>query len=244
MQDLIVVNACHLLMDEQVQKIVAPLQTQIDRDFLPAWGPRGAPAVRVSFASIADIPALSPDCWPIFLNLHSLDPGALGWHDDQAGQGTRIFSRVFVGDCIRLGLNWTVTVSHEMLEIMLDPDVRRVFRMSSGKLAALEACDAVESDDQAYAIDGVMVSNFVLPAYFGNGSGPYDFGGVLQGPCPSLSPGGYMSIQDDAGRWTQIYANRRDGLIGRRALMRGHRRTARQRWLRHQFEVWDDAGAS
>src|SRR6266851_4694244 len=165
-QSVIIVNASHLLMDEQARAYAPVLQMQVDRDFIPAWGSR-ATAVKISFASASDIPHLDPRSWPIFLNNHSNDPGALGWHDDQDG---RIFSRVFVGDCLRAGLDWGVTLSHELLELILDPDIKRVWSMPDGRLAALEACDAVESDDQAYVgMVGLRVSNFVLPAYFSTG---------------------------------------------------------------------------
>lgn len=224
MQSVVIVNASNLLMNEQVRAYVPVLQTQVDRDFIPAWGDR-ATAVKLSFAGTADISSLSSDCWPIFLNKHSTDPGALGWHDDQTG---KIFSRVFVGDCMRAGLDWGVTLSHELLELILDPDIVRVWKMPDGRYAALEACDAVEADELGYSvIGGLRVSNFVLPAYFGTGPGPYDFRGVLKAPCPALTPGGYMSIRDLQGDWSQINADRADGIAGRRALMKGHRRQLR-----------------
>lgn len=224
MQSVVIVNASPLLMDEQARAYVPALQMQVDRDFLPAWGDRVTP-VKISFATATDIPHLDPHSWPIFLNRRSNDPGALGWHDDQDG---KIFSRVFVGDCMRAGLNWGVTLSHELLELMLDPDIKRVWKMPDGRLAALEACDAVESDDQSYAtLSGLRVSNFVLPAYFSRGPGPWDFRGTLKGPCPSLTPGGYMSVTDSNGEWQQINLDRSDGLPGRRALGQGHRRQAR-----------------
>jgi hypothetical protein len=227
MQELIVCNASRILKDADVQAAVAPLQKQIDEHFLPAWQPHGVQPVKVSFATIADIPSLPPDCWPIFLNQHSLDPGELGWHDDDDTQNVHIYSRIFVGDAVRYGLNWQVTLGHEALEMMLDPDIRRVFSIKSGVYAALEVADPVESDDLAYEIMGHPVTDFVLPAYFSHSAtGPFDFRGHLTGPCPALTPGGYMSVRDYSG-WHQIYADRADGLPGARALSRGFRREAR-----------------
>lgn len=227
MQNVIIVNASTLLNDDQVRPAIPALQTQVDRDFLPAWKGR-ATQVELSFAAAKDIRRLPSDAWAIYLNRHSNDPGALGWHDDESG---RIFSRVFVGDCIRDHLDWRVTLSHELLEMILDPDIKRVWQMPDGRLAALEACDAVEADELAYQpaydIAGFKVSDFVLPAYFSTGSGPYDFRNALTAPCPALTPGGYMSIADSSGNWTQIQADRADGQPGARARNRGHRRLAR-----------------
>lgn len=240
MQELILVNASPVLMDDQVRALVKPMQTQIDRDFLPAWEPYGVKPVKVVFASVSDIPHLPPASWPVFHNRHSVDPGALGWHDFNH---ERAMSRVFVGDCIRLSLEWRTTSGHEVLELMVDPDVQRVYRMADGELAALEVCDAVEADDQAYEIDGHPMTNFVLPAYFSRRKeGPFDFRGVLTHPCPALSPGGYMSVTQ-GGRWTQVTMDRHDGLIGRRAMVRGFRRQVRAARPVSDLSVFEDDGA-
>lgn len=240
MQELVVANASNLLHDEQVLSVIEALQIQLDRDFLPHWERYGATPVKITFADINDIPVLTPDIWAIFLNKHSDTPGALGWHDDDPGQNIRVHSRVFVGDCQRFGLNWTVTLSHELLELILDPNVDRVFRMRDGRLAALEVCDAVESDDQAYEIDGIQVSNFVLPAYFTqSGGAPYDLRGRLRGRCPTLTPGGYMSLRETNGTWTQIFAEQADNLASRRFLGKGFRRMKRIRHPRAALKILD-----
>lgn len=229
MKTLYVVNASPLLKDLEVQATVAPLQKQIDRDFMPHWKSRlREPVIKVEFAHARDIPALPADSWPIFLNRHSNDPGALGWHDDDPSQNIRIYSRVFVGDCMQFGLKWHTTLSHEVLELILDPDIRRVYRMPDGRLAAYEACDAVEADELAYDIDGFAASDFVLPSYFSrNLSPPFDLRGYLRHHCPGLTPGGYMSVTDFSGRWTQLNMDQTNGLIGRRAAMHGIRRQMR-----------------
>ena len=49
---------------------------------------------------------------------------------------------------------------------------------SSGGL--VEVCDPVE--DQTYQLDGVQVSDFALPSYFGAGPGPWDEADRLTGP--------------------------------------------------------------
>lgn len=229
MRNLFVVNASPILTDAEVKATVGPLQTQIDRDFLPHWHSRVVePQIKVEFARSRDILKLPPDCWPIFLNRHS-NESALGWHDDDDTQNIRTYSRVFVGDCIQLGLSWQTTLSHEALELILDPDIRRVYRMANGRLAAWEASDAVEADELAYYIDGFLASDFVLPAYFSRSiKGPFDFKHHLRGHCPALTPGGYMSVTDRNGEWQQI-AMDRGKLMGRRAALNGYRRQMRAR---------------
>jgi hypothetical protein len=228
MKFLYVVNASPLLQDAEVNDVITPLQTQIDRDFIPAWrGRLREPGIKVVPAGMHDIPSLVPDCWPIFLNRHSNDADSLGWHDDDPTQNIRTYSRVFVGDCMQLGLNWHTTLSHEALELILDPDIRRIFKMANGRLAAYEACDAVEADELAYSIGGFAASDFVLPNYFSrSGLPPFDFGRHLKGRCPDLTSGGYMSVTNSKGVWTQVSKDRR-GLKSRRAMMPGFRRQHR-----------------
>ncbi len=239
MKELIVVNASPILRDSQVKAKIGPLSKQIHRDFIPAWRDHLVETdIHVRFAPMSEIPELGPDTWPIFLNRHSDDEGALGWHDDDPGQNIRTYSRVFVGDCIRYGLDWGITLSHEALELILDPDIQRVWRMPNGRLAALEAADACEADKFAYPVDKHMMSDFVLPAYFSTSTtGPFDKKKKLKAPCPALIEGGYMSITDANGNWTQVYANRKDGMLGRRALVHGFRRQMRARIPVDQLEV-------
>ena len=191
MPEIVVVNASDVLTDAEVGSVVPALQEWDDKMLAPAWGldrciysftPRG------QFDGSWD---WTDPRWPLLINRHSLDPGALGWHDDRSG---RIFGRVFAGDCIRYGVSWTVDLSHEAAEMRVDPTVDRVWRMPNGHYAMVEACDPVESDELAISVLGQRLSDFVLPAYFSRDPGPYDYGGHLRGPCPYLSPGGYQSI--------------------------------------------------
>ncbi len=239
MRELIVVNACTILRDREVKAKIGPLRHQIQEHFIPVWRDHLVETdIKVRFAPMSEIPDLAGDTWPIFLNRHSDDEGALGWHDDDPSQNIRTYSRVFVGDCIRYGLDWGITLSHEALELILDPDIQRVWKMPKGRLAALEACDAVESDKFGYRVGKHKMSDFVLPAYFSaDKAGPFDWRKKLKGPCPMLTEGGYMSITDAHGNWTEIYADRRDGMLGRRALMHGFRRQMRARIPADQARV-------
>lgn len=231
-QKIIIVNACGLLSDEEVHRVIPALQLQYDRDFKPAWGEL-VPAVEYQFAPVADIPHLDPDAWPIFLNKHSQEAGDLGWHTDER---RKIYGRVFVGDCMRFGISWTTDLGHEALEMAGDPSATKAFRMSNGDLVALENCDPVEADKFAYIVevngDKVLCTDFAYPSYFSNhpaqGVTQFDQCGVLRGPCPTLSDGGYISIQRPGEQWTMLQQNHIDGLPGRRFLQSyRHRRVRR-----------------
>ena len=62
--------------------------------------------------------------------------------------------------------SWTVTLSHELLEMLADPWINWCAQGDDGKIYALEVCDAVEADRMGYEIDGVLVSDFITPSWF------------------------------------------------------------------------------
>jgi hypothetical protein len=119
--------------------------------------------------------------------------GAGGYHDD----GTV--------NCFRDGLPslstgdfaFSVVISHEVFETALDPGANRWAADTTGKLYALEACDAVEGfsfvppipDGQPGA--GVSISDFLLGAFFDPAAeGPYSHLGKPSGPFKTATDGG------------------------------------------------------
>lgn len=200
-------NDSTLLPDAEVQRVAAALQRQVSEHFAPAWG-MGA---TLSFVPKGERPA-SGSWWLVVLD--SADQaGVLGYHDATA-EGLPM-GKVFAKTDLDNHLSWSVTLSHELLEMLADPDLNLTAFMQTtpktGKLYAIEVCDPVEDDQFGYAIDGVSVSNFVLPAYFRPHAAPgaqLDFGGHLTGPAPTLLSGGHIG-EFDVGRatgWTQVTA--------------------------------------
>lgn len=156
---------------------------------------------------------------------HADQPGALGYHDvDLHGVPVlKVFPLLDIAD----GAEWTVTASHEILETLADPEL--VWCAQSpidGRIYAAEICDACEA--RSYDIQGVMVSDFLLPTYFAppqDRTGvKYDFMGAVTEPYQVL-PGGYSQVLTPDG-WQSI-----DG--GARAYRRTHqgRRTRRAKGL-------------
>jgi hypothetical protein len=63
----------------------------------------------------------------------------------------------------QIGVPWTLTFSHELLEALTDPMTRSSIDRG-GRDYEVEICDPVQY--HGYPIDGVWVSNFVTPAWF------------------------------------------------------------------------------
>jgi|HubBroStandDraft_1064217.scaffolds.fasta_scaffold183351_2 hypothetical protein len=201
-------NDSTLLTDEEVQRVAGALQRQVSEHFAPAWG-LGA---TLTFAPKGKRPA--PGTWWLAVLDTADQAGALGYHDATA-EGLPM-GKVFAKTDLDNHLSWSVTLSHELLEMLVDPDLNLTSFVQdtakTGKLYAYEVCDPVEDDQFGYAIDGVSVSNFVLPAYFQGRSAAkgarLDFGGHLTGAAPTLLSGGHIG-EFDVGRatgWTQLTA--------------------------------------
>jgi len=103
--------------------------------------------------------------------------------------------------------NWTVVFSHEVLELLADPWGKRMARRpKENQIWIVEVCDPCEADNFAYDIDGVNVSDFILPAYFDDTttSTTLSFKGTIKKPF-TIEKGGYLSYLDlKDNQWYQI----------------------------------------
>lgn len=202
--NIAVTNQSTVLTDVQVQSAIPALQTQIHRDFAPVWGIDA----NLSLLSKGTVPSASD--WMLGIFDDTDQAGALGYHE-LSPSGTPL-AKVFAKSDAQAGLSWTVTASHEALEMLGDPFIDlTVFDQSTnniGTLYAYEACDAVESDSLGYSIGGTAVSDFVYPTWFeANASSgvQFDFGKHTTKPL-ELLPGGYIGVFNvTAGSgWQQI----------------------------------------
>ncbi|MEV6773972.1 hypothetical protein AB0N05_35595 [Nocardia sp. NPDC051030] len=228
-------NRSTVLTDDEIRPVVAALQTQVHRDWAPAWGTDAD----LTFVPTAGQP--EPGAWQLILLDDSDQASALGYHD-LSSEGLPL-GKIFARTDHAAGLQWSVTASHEMVEMLADPDINlTAFVQSSatkGTLYAYESADACEADQYGYAIDGVQVSDFVFPAWFESfrksGSTQFDFGRHITAPF-QLLPGGYISVYDirSGSGWHQLtaasaplqYAAR--PRVGSR---RERRRVPRDQWL-------------
>lgn len=240
-----VINDSTVVSDADAEPVVAALQRQVTEHLFPAWGvnaelvftPKGKPTI--------------PDAWPLVIADNSDTAGALGWHDlSQTGQP---LGKIFAKTDLDNGTSWTVTASHECLELLIDPDINLVvFREDIGQLWSYEVGDAVEADELGYQIEGVLVSDFVFPSWFEGfrTTGPFDQQNKLTAPFQIL-PGGYIgfySITDGNGWQQQVarsiipgaHGSAFDALLKPRSYRmrppvgsrRERRRTPRSEWIR------------
>ena len=176
----------------ELSAVAGALQKQAIRDFGPAWGV--LKAIVSPYKRLADVPL---GYWPIVVKDRLDRPDAAGYHEDEHGQPCSLVLRTD---------DWTVTASHEMLEMLADPWGRHLVSGPSpchpGHQVRflVEVCDPCP--DATYQVDGVTVSDFYTPRFFDPASAPdvrYSHRGRITEPRQVLK-GGYLTWYDPALR--------------------------------------------
>ena len=187
-----------------VSRVAAALQRQASRDFGPIWG---VSATVDAFPRLEDIPV---GYWPMIIETDIGMPGAAGVHEDKDGQP---FALITMSD------SWSLTASHEMLEMLGDPFGKRVIPARSPKRGQgrveflVEMCDPCEADQFAYTVNDILVSDFYTPRFFDpkpvDGT-RYSFTGALKRPREILR-GGYISWHEPVSDhwWQQVWFGER-----------------------------------
>jgi len=179
----------------EIVRVSAAVQKQVTRDFSPIWDIQ---ATVDGFATLDQIPL---GYWPVMI-MQDVQ-GAAGFHQDKNGQP---FAVVEAGD------SWSLTASHEVLEMLADPFGNRVVagpspKPDQGRVEFLvEVCDPSEDQEFAYTVNDVLVSDFYTPHYFDPVSQDgvrYSFNGKVTKPR-EVPRGGYLSWHElESDHWWQ-----------------------------------------
>lgn len=199
------------LPDSEIQKAIRAVNVQIEQDFFPYWSIGATLRLegRIGDAPDLDNPAASLRGDAIlYLEDTTCQDDPLGYHNLHFSGIPYGF--VFTEISSQLGEPWQVTLSHEALELIADAEVNRLIMgphpspSENGRLVFhwYEMCDAVQAE--TYEIQGVAVSNFVLPLYFTVGAergSRNDFLSIIRTDGSRLSsfgvnPGGYVGFYD------------------------------------------------
>lgn len=177
----------------QLAPVSAAIQKQVSRDFGPLWN---VEATVDAFDTLEDVPV---GYWHVLLQ-HELPNGAAGLH--KRDDDKQPFALVGLTN------NWTVFMSHEVLEMLVDPQgtltrTGNSFKPGQGRVEYLiEVCDPCQSSQFAYSVNSVLVSDFYTPHYFDpvkSSSVRYSYSGQIHGPREVLD-GGYLSWFDPQTR--------------------------------------------
>ena len=179
----------HLVSKDDAESVAAAVTRQIQHDLARYWAVTGS----VHFFSNAEnVPSGSA----LIQLVPTTDKNQFGYHSLDGQQPV-----AFV-EAPQNGRLWSLTVSHEALEMTVDrwgnycvpgtsPDGQRQVQY------LVEICDPCQSPSAGYSIDGWLMSEFVLQSYYSPAAtqGPFSINGRVPAPR-GLLPGGYISWLD------------------------------------------------
>jgi hypothetical protein len=193
-----VTNFSAQLEDDVVIDALRAIGRQLRDDFGPIWRLRGELSLVPARGPVPD-PELASGDGVIYL-CDRPDGQDVGYH--AANRLSIPYGYVFIELAAALGQEWSAVLSHEILEMLVDPDLTALVlgpdpRASSRTVAYYkEICDPLNAS--SYALDGVQVADFVTPSYYQldttrrtvfHGSNIPPFG---------RAPGGYVEYFDPA----------------------------------------------
>src|SRR5258708_38573012 len=175
-------------------KVASAINLKANRDLQNIWN------ISATVTALADPESIEPGVLPIFIVDDLGQDGATGLHLTDHKQPYAL---------VDAGPTWSLTASHECLEMLVDPSGNRLVPSSAITVAGgkvedvttekfeylVEVADPSEDPANAYMIDEVLVSDFYTPHYFDPVASPgvrYSFTGRIKRPREILS-GGYIS---------------------------------------------------
>jgi hypothetical protein len=198
--------------------LIAAMQAYVDQHVAPVWGTPAKLVKKTGFVK---------DAWAMVFLDDADEAGALAYHD-LTPEGLPL-SKVFVRTTINNGDLVSVSASHELVEMLVDPAINL---MSTGPdpktMYAYESADPVEA--LSFKVNGIAMSDFVYPSYFENfhkpGSVKFDHLGKLNKPFQILA-GGYQIVFKN-GKWTELHGSVAKARLFSREDRRQHRSEIRK----------------
>jgi hypothetical protein len=195
-------------------RLIAALQRFVDDNFVPVWG---------TPAKLVKTRGFRKGAWALAFLDRADVANALGYHD-LTPDGFPL-SKVFVQTTVEDRQLVSVTASHELAEMLVDPAINLCAVGPNNVIYAYETGDPVE--ETTITVDRIPMTNFVYPSWFEDfhkaGSTRFDQARKVKRPFQILA-GGYMSVFKN-GKWTQVFGSK----AKRRRMRREERRTNRGR---------------
>jgi hypothetical protein len=226
------------IKDADLQSCIRAINRQIAEDFEPYWSfgaqlrLEGRTGTKPSKTALPD---LRGDAVLYLWDEVDVDD-ALGYHD--SNQRGIPFGFVFTELSKKLGESWTVTLSHEALELVGDAQANLLVQgphpahPDQTVFHWFEMCDAVQAE--TYQIDGVEVSNFVLPLYFTADEQPGGRNDFLSRPHDGkslrsfgINPGGYVGFFNPKTNDHETFAHKGDARAAKRLAVKRAARSGR-----------------
>lgn len=211
-------NQATVPLGVDLDALIAAMQQYVTSHVAPVWGTPAKLVKTTGFTSGA---------WAMVFLDNADQPGALAYHD-LTPDGLPI-SKVFVKTTLDDKQLVSVSASHELVEMLVDPAINM---MTSGPdpktMYAYESADPVEELD--FPVNGIAMSDFVYPAFFETFRKPnsVQFDHLKQVTKPfQILKGGYQIIFK-SGKYSQVFGSKAKEKSFGKEDRRGHRSQARK----------------
>lgn len=217
-------NRATVPMGVDLDALIGALQKFVDEHVVPVWGTR---------AKLIKTHGFVRGCWAMVFLDHADHAHSLAYHDVTPDGFPQ--AKVFVKTTLNNKKLVSVSASHELVEMLVDPSINLVTMKKDSKLVyGYEAADPVEDLD--FPVNGIRMTDFVYPAYFEAfhkpGTVQFDHLNQIKKPF-QIHAGGYQGIYKN-GKWTQAFGSpskkkrfAREDRRGRRSERRSAKKLAR-----------------
>ncbi len=193
--------------------LIGAMQSYVDQHIVPVWG---------TPAKLFKSTGFVKGCWSVVFLDDADQPGALAYHD-LTPDGLPL-SKVFVRTTLKNGDLVSVSASHELVEMLVDPAINMMTTGPDPKtIYAYESADTVEA--LSFNVNGIPMSDFVYPAYFEAfhkpGTVTFDRMKAVNRPFQILKDGYQIIFKN--GKWSQVYGSVAKKKSFAREDRRGHR---------------------
>src|SRR5712671_5767626 len=149
-----VFNNATIPLGVDLDDLIAAMQVYIDKFIVPVWA---------TPANLVKSNDFIKGAWAMVFLDDADAPGALAYHDLTPDGFPE--SKVFVKTTIENGDLVSVSASHELVEMLVDPAINMMTTGPDPKTVyAYESADPVEN--LTFKVNGIEMSDFVFPAYF------------------------------------------------------------------------------
>jgi hypothetical protein len=203
-----ILNQSTLISDSDAAAMTEAIASQVRLDAAPLWD--RTPAAVVFYTDPRAVPAAAHGI-ALVNTIQDQPQGVLGFHTED--QGGKLWGVVAAKPELDIGAkptsgDWSVSsvLSHEVLEMFIDPNCNLWSNDDKGSAYSFEVCDPVEAP--TYDVNGISVSNFVTPSWFDPLAGAhaqFDKLGHLTKPF-SILKGGYV-VYESAGKEQQEFGD-------------------------------------
>jgi hypothetical protein len=199
--------------------LIAAMQEYVNTYVAPVWG---------TPAKLVKTSGFQAGAWAMVFLDDADQPGALAYHD-LTPDGLPV-SKVFVKTTLEDNQLVSVSASHELVEMLVDPAINMMTTGPDPKATyAYESADPVE--ESSFPVNGIQMSDFIHPAYFeifrAPNSAQFDHMKLVKKPFQILK-GGYQIVLKN-GKESQIFGSKAKEKRFKEEDRRGHRSETRRK---------------